>query len=132
MSRQHDAAAAGLVERREDLALGREVFGGRLDDEVDRLQLAAVEVGRLDPAQDLFAIRRRQLLLVDQLRQLLADGGPPALGDVALGVRQRDREAVGGRELRDAAPHLAGADDADTGNAIQRTPDRRGHDCGTL
>ena len=42
----------------------------------------------------------------------------PALGDVALRVRQRDREAVRRRQLRDAAAHLAGADDADAGDAV--------------
>ena len=87
-------------------------------DEVDRLQLAAVQVGRLDARQDLIAVGRGQLLLVDQLRQLLADRAAPALGDVALRVRQRDREAVRRRELRDAAPHLPGADDADAGDAV--------------
>ena len=126
VGRQHDAPATGLIEGLEDFALGLEALGRRLDDEVDRLQIAAVKIGGMDARQDLIPVSGGHLLLVDQLGELLPDGGPPAFGDVTLGVRDRDREPARRRELGDASPHLPGADHADAGDAVQRATEGRG------
>ena len=59
----------------EDLSLGGDVFGGRLDDEVDRLQIAAVKVGRRNARDDRGPVGGGHLPLLDQPIQLLADRG---------------------------------------------------------
>jgi hypothetical protein len=63
--------------------LGVHVFRGGLDHEVDRLQIAAVEIGGLNPGHRPVALLGASLSLSTSLASCFADEGTPALGDVA-------------------------------------------------
>ena len=100
------ASGSMLVRAAEDLLLHRRVLDDGLDHQVGGDEL--VDGG--DPAEHLVGIGAA---LLGELLEALAHRREAALGRARRGVVERDAAAGGGDDLRDAAAHLAGADDED-------------------
>ena len=99
--------------RREDLALGRLVLGRRLDHEIARAEGGEIP-GRLRCGSGLAALSSSVRLPFETRRARLPSIVPrPFSRRVGVAVVQQDFEAGRGADLRDAASHLARADDAD-------------------
>src|SRR5207244_7264722 len=104
-----------LVEAPEVVPLHRQLLDDRLDDQVDVGEV--VQVDR--PAQALeqrAVVGRRQPAALDVLVELLLDPGPLRVERPRGGLRHDRVEAGAGCGLRDAEPHLTGAEDADAAN----------------
>ena len=99
-------AASGqhLVGAAEDLLLHGRVLDHRLDQQVGGDDL----LDRRDAAEHLLRVAAA---LLGELLQALAHRREPALGRAGRGVVERDAAAGGRDDLRDAAAHLARADD---------------------
>ena len=99
------------VEPLEDLGLGVDHFGDRLDHVVDVGQRVEIGSGR-EPAQRRVAVRRRQLALLDELAEALLDAPARALDGRGDHVAQPHLEPRLREHLGDAVAHGARADDA--------------------
>ena len=101
-----------VLERRQELALGREVFDDGLDDKLRHTRVRERHDGR-DPADRRIGVRLYELALRDELGE---GGGDVLLGRVARAearVVELDAMAVHRGDLGNARAHRAGADDGD-------------------
>ena len=94
-----------------------EVLGRRLDDEVARREVLRPGAG-LDARDQALARVRGHLPLLDLLAEDGRDLPLALLGQVEGRVDEDDLQPRRGGDLRDAAAHLAGAEDADRPDLI--------------
>ena len=118
-------------QRLEDLALHRLVFRGGLDHDV-AVPEAGVVGARVDPRQRL-GLRRLVEQAPAQLPVHIApDGGEAAFQRRLLHIDQPHIEAGKRGDMRDAAAHLPGADDAHRADAVVETPRHGGQSFSAL
>ena len=109
---QDRVGAADLVETLEHGLLYRQILEDRLDHEVDVAEiLEARRAG--DPGENRGGVGRGEDAALDAVVQRLLDDAQAARDLLVIEVNQRDAESFGRHLLRDAAPHVAGADDGE-------------------
>jgi hypothetical protein len=98
-----------LVGLPEPLALHRQVFDDRLDEQIGVGGCADV-VGEVDAAEDLLGIGLRQLAALDLLAEALFDLALGLIRRARCRLHERDGHAFGRRGFRDPDSHLAAAE----------------------
>ena len=127
VGRQHAIVGDDAFQLGEQGALDRQVLEHRLDDDMAGGQRGVPAADDLDPVLGVFGLLRRHAALLGGAVEHLGDEGQRVGGGGVGGVGEHHLDAGGGGGLGDAAPHGAGADDAECQIVPHRIEGHRRH-----